>query len=372
MSSMHEHRGEVAWGAFCVGCAVAMLAVPQWQTVPFHWIWITLTFLYGFRRWTPLQTAAILAAVVAVTSVAMLRSVDNQAELSEIPLMTCVFVGMVWHVRRRQEAVDAQRRVADREREFMHDAAHTLRTPLTVATGYAEVMLDGLEPRSDGHSDATVVLDELRRLSRIADQLLILGTAERADALLLAPVELDRLARTAAARWSAATGRAVAVSADEPVSVLADEERLRHALDALVENALHATAAGGEVAIAARADGGGAVLEVADTGPGIAPGDRARIFERFARGADGDGRPGTGLGLPIVRAIAAAHGGRVEVGGAPGAGAVFRLHLGTPLRDRAGGRPQPAQPAAQAGDAMMTGSRVGAWLPPSGSAVTST
>jgi two-component system, OmpR family, sensor kinase len=112
-------RGEVAWGAFCVACAVAMLAVPAWQTVPFHWVWITLTFVYGYRRWTPRQTAGVLGAVIVVTTIAMLRAVEDSAELSEIPLMTCVFLGMVWHVRRRQEAIDEQRRVAEREREFM-------------------------------------------------------------------------------------------------------------------------------------------------------------------------------------------------------------------------------------------------------------
>ena len=114
----------------------------------------------------------------------MLRAVGDTAELSEIPLMTCVFLGMVWHVRRRQDAVDAQRRVAEREREFMRDAAHTLRTPLTVAQGHAEFVLDGLEPGTQGHEDATVLLDELRRLARISDQLLLLATAEREDALL--------------------------------------------------------------------------------------------------------------------------------------------------------------------------------------------
>src|SRR4051794_37117187 len=125
MSWTHRpRRGEVAWAAFCVACAVGMLVFPRWQTVPFHWIWITVTFVYGFRRWTSRQTAAVLAAVIVVTTVAMLRAVDNTAELSEIPLMTCVFLGMAWHVRRRQEAVEAQRRVSERERAFMREAAH--------------------------------------------------------------------------------------------------------------------------------------------------------------------------------------------------------------------------------------------------------
>jgi two-component system OmpR family sensor kinase len=343
-----SHRGEIAWAAFCVACAVGMLVFPQWQTVPFHWIWITITFLYGFRRWTNGQTAGVLGAVIVVTTIAMLRSVDNTAELSEIPLMTCVFLGMVWHVRRRQDAVDAQRRVADREREFMRDAAHTLRTPLTVAQGHAELVRDGLEAGTQGHEDATVLLDELRRLARISNQLLMLATAEREEALLLAPVELDRLAADVGRRFAHSTGRPVAVHASEPITVLADEERLRHALDALVENALHATAAGGEVTIDARVRDGRAVLEVSDSGVGIAAADRERIFERFARGADAERRPGTGLGLPIVRAIAEAHGGGVTLASRPGEGASFTLALGAPVpAGRAAPAPLGLYPAAR-------------------------
>jgi two-component system, OmpR family, sensor kinase len=326
-----DRRNELLWAAFCVACAVGMLVFPRWQTVPFHWIWITLTFVYGFRRWTTAQTAGVLGAVIVVTSIAMLRAVGDTAELSEIPLMSCVFLGMVWHVRRRQEAVDAQRRVAEREREFMRDAAHTLRTPLTVAHGHAELVLDGLPPGTQAHEDTTTLLDELRRLARISDQLLLLGTADRSDALLLAPVALDRVAADVARRWSAATGRAVAVDAPAAVAVLADEARLRHALDALVENALHATDAGRAVTIAARVRDGRVVLEVADTGHGIDPADAERIFERFARGAEAESRRrGTGLGLAIVRAIAEAHGGRVSVSSHPGA-TTFTVTLGAPL-----------------------------------------
>jgi signal transduction histidine kinase len=333
MSWTRERRGELLWGAFCLACAVAMLAVPQWQTVPFHWIWITLTFLYGFRRWSTGQTAGVLGAVIVVTSLAMLRpgglgAGENSAELSEIPLMTCVFLGMVWHVRRRQDAVDEQRRAAEREREFMREAAHTLRTPLAVAHGHAEFVLDGLEPGSAPHNDAGVLLDELRRLARISDQLLMLGTAGRTDALLLAPTRVDLLAQDVAARWSAASGREIAILAPEPVVVLADEQRLRHALDALVENALHATGEGDGILLRAQERAGRAVLEIEDCGTGIAPGDVARIFTRFARGAGAESRPGTGLGLTIVRAIARAHGGDVSVDSAPGRGSTFTIHLG--------------------------------------------
>jgi two-component system, OmpR family, sensor kinase len=347
MSLRLSHRGEIAWGAFCVACAVGMLVFPQWQTVPFHWIWITITFLYGFRRWTNGQTAGVLGAVIVVTSIAMLRAVGDTAELSEIPLMTCVFLGMVWHVRRRQDAVDAMRRVADREREFMRDAAHTLRTPLTVAKGHGELVLDGLDPGTQGHEDATILLDELRRLARISDQLLMLSTADREEPLLVAPVALDRMASDVGRRFAQSTGRAVSVHAPEPITVLADEQRLRHALDAVVENALHATEAGGAVTIEARVRDGRAVLEVADTGVGIDTADRERIFERFARGANAERRPGTGLGLPIVKAIVEAHGGRIGVASAPGDGTTATLTLGAPQpAGRAAPAPRPLYAAA--------------------------
>jgi signal transduction histidine kinase len=326
-----ERVEEVAWAVFCVACAVGMLAFPEWQTVPFHWIWLTITFLYGFRRWTNGQTAGVLLAVIVVTTIAMLRTPIERSELSEVPLMTCVFLGMVWHVRRRQEAVDEQRRVAEREREFMRDAAHTLRTPLTVAQGHAEFVLDGAEPGTQAHADATVLLDELRRLARISDQLLILGASGHADALLLAPVALDRLAAETTRRWSATARREIAVDAPAAVAVLADEQRLRHALDALVENALHATGPDDRVTIAASVRDGRAVLEISDTGTGIDPADLERIFERFARGPRAEELPGTGLGLPIVRAIARAHGGTVAVDSRPGAGATFTLSLGAPI-----------------------------------------
>jgi signal transduction histidine kinase len=336
-------RAELGWAAFCLACAIGMLVFPQWQTVPFHWIWLTITLLYGYRRWSNTQTALALLAVVALTSFAMLRTPIERAELSEVPLMSCVFLAMVWHVRRRQDAVDDQCRIAEREREFMRDAAHSLRTPLTVAQGHAELLLGGLEPGTQDHDDATVMLDELRRLSRISDQLLLLSAVGHADALLLAPVRLDALAGEAARRWSAAGHREITVEAPTPVRVLGDEQRLRHALDALVENALNATGPRDRVTISAGVCDDQARLTVTDTGPGIAAADADRVFDRFVRVSRTAGRTGTGLGLPIVKAIAEAHGGSVTLTSGPGGGATFVLTLGPALA----ARPEPAAATAR-------------------------
>ena len=122
--------------------------------------------------------------------------------------------------------------------------------------------------------------------------------------------------------------------------VLADASRLRDALDALVENALRACRDEDRIAICAWADAGGAVLAVADDGPGIAREDRERIFERFARGAAASSR-GTGLGLAIVRAIAEGHGGALTLDSELGRGSTFSLALGPVLR--ADPRPAPAR-----------------------------
>jgi two-component system OmpR family sensor kinase len=319
------HRAELGWAAFAVACAASMLVFRQWQTVPFHFIWITVTLLYGYRHWSGLQTGLTLLGVVVVTTAAMLRTPVERAELSEIPLMACVFLAMVWHVRRRQDAVDAQRRAGEREHNFMRDAAHSLRTPLTVAHGHAELLRDELVPGTQTHDDAGVMLDELRRLARISDQLLMLSSAGHADALLLEPVSLGELADAAGRRWRAASGRSVEVDALDPVWVLGDQQRLRHALDALVENALNATGPGDRVTITARHRDQRAELVVADTGAGVAAADAEQIFERFFRGPCTGGRSGTGLGLPIVKAITEAHGGTVTLTGAPGVGATFTL-----------------------------------------------
>jgi len=305
-----------------------MLIFPRWQTVPFHWIWITITLLYGYRRWSNLRTALVLLAVIVITTITMLRTPVERAELSEVPLMSCVFLAMVWHVRRRQDAVDEQRRVAEREREFMRDAAHSLRTPLTVAQGHAELLRDALASGSQAQDDAVVMLDELRRLARISDKLLLLSAAGHTDALLLGLVRLDLLVRDAGCRWSAASRRAVTVDDSEPVCVLGDEQRLRHSVDALVENALNATRPGDRVTVSAAVRDGWAELAVTDTGCGIAAADVDRMFERFVRGPCAADRPGTGLGLPIVKAITEAHGGTVMVTSRSDHGSTFRLRIG--------------------------------------------
>jgi two-component system OmpR family sensor kinase len=246
---------------------------------------------------------------------------------TSLMLLGMPLLGSAFRTRRhRREAVMTRPGHAPEGADaFVRDAAHTLRTPLIVARSHAEFVLAGLEPGTAAHDDALVVLDELRRAARISDQLLLLGAATQAEAPVLAPVALDDLVRTVARRWSGVGGRSISVDAGEGVVALGDEERLRHALDALVENALKATTPEDEVTVGARASGRQAILTVSDSGHGIAAADLEGIFDRFGRGAAP--RPGTGLGLAIVRAVAEAHGGHVAVRSAVRRGTTFSLRL---------------------------------------------
>lgn len=330
---------ELLWGAFALANVVAIVVLAEWETIPFHFIWVSLTILYGFRVWSLRATAILLAAVMLVTgsalALAVARADEGFDEVAEVPLMAAMFVAMVWHARRRQVAVEDARRMAatehhllERQREFVRDASHELRTPITVARGHAE-LLRASSPDPQAIRDADVVIDELARLSRLSERLLLLAALEHGDHLDRRPVDVHELVEETERRWSAAASRTWRTRPEVAGVVLADADRLRDALDALVENAVNATAPGDAITIGGRAEAGRLVLEVADEGVGIAPDRMPTLFERFSR-VDAPrtrGGGGTGLGLSIVRAIAEAHGGRVEASSTPGAGATFRIVL---------------------------------------------
>ena len=126
------------------------------------------------------------------------------------------------------------------------------------------------------------------------------------------------LLRDIAFRWQVAARRTVGVDVPRQLSARVDEERIRCALDALIENALRATAGRGEVTLAARPEGADVVLEARDSGPGVPASAREQVFERFYSVDTEKTRRGSGLGLPVARAIAEAHGGSLTLESAPG------------------------------------------------------
>src|SRR5438067_453254 len=179
---------DVAWVLFSLANLGAMLLFPAWETVPFHFIWVSLTLLYGFRVWRMRPTLWLLAAVMASTGavliVDVIRGAQPADELTEVPLMAAMFLAMVWHARRRlattqevERVSEANLRLLQRGQQFVQDASHELRTPITVALGHAELIQRGAADPVTA-DDARVVVEELARLRRLADRLLILASAE--------------------------------------------------------------------------------------------------------------------------------------------------------------------------------------------------
>lgn len=346
---------EVAWGVFAFANWAAMIAWPDWETVPFHFVWISLTLVYGFRVWSPPVTYAVLSVVILATGASIMADAfagsQLWGELFEVPLMSAMFLAMVWHARRRMVALEQVQGVAavrasllERQQRFLHDASHELRTPMTIARGHLEL----LRWETPEAPELEVALDELGRMERIIDRLLLLAKAEQPGFVTFAEVELDGFLSDVFMRWSEVAPRAWRLGIDVAGSLLADPEGLRDALDALLENAVKYTEDGDAIELRAHAERGGVAIEVADAGCGVPAEALPRIFERWARadGARSREQGGAGLGLAIVSAIARAHGGTCTVASSA-RGSVFALHL--PVQAVAESEPA-ATPASGAGE----------------------
>jgi two-component system, OmpR family, sensor kinase len=215
------------------------------------------------------------------------------------------------------EMLDRLRRSFDRERRFVADASHELRTPVAVIRAELDAAL-----RAGGHDEQVrealvAALEECDHLAQLAEDLLVVARATEGELQMRREaIEVRALLEGVRARFGDRARehrRELRVEGGDGVRIEADDLRLRQALGNLVDNALRHGA--GDVVLRARrseADGG-VELEVVDSGPGFAPDLADRAFERFARGDAARTRGGTGLGLAIVRAIAEAHGGRAEI-----------------------------------------------------------
>ena len=344
-----------AVAAFVVGCLGLMVLAPGFQTVPFHWIWIGLTLLAGVRLWSVRGTwAGRRRSSAGTTGAAMLvpgGAGQSAVEMSEIPLMAAVYLTMVWHARRRELALARVDRANEQQRDFVRDAAHGLRTPLTIARGHLDLVGERL-PDGPERDDVAVALDELRRLSAMSDSLLLLSTADDPSFLSRTRLDVAPLLRDVAARWEAASRRPIGIDAEW----LPHRRRRRGAPAMRARRARRERAPGdrgrGETSRsrpARRRRGSPSRWPTAVRGCPPMPAER--IFDRFYRVDVESVRRGSGLGLPVVKAIAEAHGGSVSLESEPGR-TVFAIHLplapgGVP-RSAAAGRPMPvaARPSA--------------------------
>jgi signal transduction histidine kinase len=239
------------------------------------------------------------------------------------------------------EMLDRLRRSFERERRFVADASHELRTPVSVIRAELDAAL-----RAGGHDEQVrealvAALEECDHLAQLAEDLLVVARAAEGELTVRhEPVEVGPLLEGVRARFGDRArehGRELRVQGGDGLRIEADDLRLRQALGNLVDNALRH--GGGDVVLRARpAEGGGVEIEVADRGPGFGPDLAGRAFERFARGDAARTRGGTGLGLAIVRAIAEAHGGRASIVTDGDRGATVRLWLPSGSSQAAGVR----------------------------------
>jgi len=340
---------DVAWALFSVVNLLCILLFQHWETIPFHFIWISLTLLYGFRVWATRPTLWVLAVVMMTTFAAIgwdvYRGTQSVDELNEVPLMAMMFWLMVWHAQRRLDAdherdlvSDENARLLATQRRFLQDASHQLRTPITIALGHAELLAQELTERTE-QRDIQVVVGELTRLRRLGERLLVIAASEDPDFLRPEPVALDGFTMDVIRRWRPTADRRWQVGRLDEVTVPADRERLGLAVDALLENAVRHTSSGDmiQLSVLVNAPGLPVRMIVADTGAGIAPSELEHVFDRFRTGSPpagtttGTGSKGTGLGLSLVRAVAHAHGGDVRVRSTPGVGSEFELVLPAPV-----------------------------------------
>jgi signal transduction histidine kinase len=212
------------------------------------------------------------------------------------------------------------------QRQFLDDASHELRVPLTVIRGNVEV----LEMEPDPAERATMIqmiTNEIDRMSRIVEDLLLLARAERPDFLSLETVDLAGLTSDIHRKATVLCRREWRLEESAQIRIRADGQRLTQAVMQLAQNACQHTEDGAVVRMGSRLQEGEVVLWVHDSGPGVDPADAARVFERYVRGPDRPAGSGLGLGLAIVAAIATAHGGHVRLAEHARPGARFEIAL---------------------------------------------
>jgi signal transduction histidine kinase len=219
------------------------------------------------------------------------------------------------------EMLDRLERAFYSQRRFVDDASHELRTPLTVIRGHLELLDDDPDERRE---TLALVMDELNRMSRIVQDLLLLAKHERPDFLDLAAVEVGALTDEVHAKLKGLAARDWVLEARGQAVIVADRQRLTQAVLQLAQNAARYSDGTEPIGLGSAVADGEARFWVRDRGPGIPFDEQEKVFERFSRGHERLSE-GVGLGLAIVRAIAEAHQGRVELESGPGEGTVVTV-----------------------------------------------
>jgi two-component system OmpR family sensor kinase len=274
----------------------------------------------------PLRRMGAVAGDIAAGD--LTRRVEPATSNTEIGRLGLALNAMLTQI----EAAFAQRTASEqRLRRFIADASHELRTPLTSIRGYSEMLRRGAsESPADSDLARRRIEEESVRMSTLVDDMLLIARLDQGRPLEAKPVDLRTIAIDAASDARAvAPQREISLFVSQPAMVQGDDTRLRQVVGNLVRNALVHTPAKTPIEIGVTTQNGTARLTVADHGPGLRAKDRERIFEPFFRADPSRSRDsgGAGLGLSIVSAVVAAHGGRVDVKETSGGGATFEVEL---------------------------------------------
>ena len=327
-----------AWVALALVNLAAIAVWPHSDTIPFHVVSVGFALLYGLRILPAAPELWGLGIVIITTftgiGLDLLHDSRSVEEIADTPLLAAMFVATVWHADRRITADRERYSIGERnarllaaQRRFLQDASHHLRTPITIALTYAELLARDLSGREELR-DIQMVIGEMTRLRRLSERLLVIAGAEDPDFLRTGPVMLDEFAMDTVERWRPTAQRRWKLGRLDDATVPADLERLGLAVDALLENAVRNTLVDDVIEVSViSAVAGEARLVVGDTGSGIGADELAHVFERFRTGSNVSGIRGTGLGLALVRAVATAHGGSVTVRSTRGVGSEFEIRL---------------------------------------------
>lgn len=290
----------------------ALAAVVSWAVL------VVAAGLLAHRILRPVNDLRRTAATITDSDVSQRIDVRGKDEMAELGRTFNVMLD------RLEAALGSQRRMLD-------DAAHELRTPITVIRGHLELM----DQRSPDEVDETreLAIDELDRMGRLVEDLLVLAKSRRPDFLVRRPTDLGDLVTRSVDKAQALAPRTWSVEATPGLTAYVDPQRITQALLQLASNAVAVTGMGDAIAMGCTPVSQGVQLWVRDTGPGVPEEDRERIFTRWQTGDTALKASGTGLGLAIVTAIAEAHGGTAFVESAgPSGGALFVIEV--PHADR--------------------------------------
>jgi signal transduction histidine kinase len=295
---------------------VALILLSGAETALIHVLLALAASYYAIRppRKIPTRDAIGFGVVLTLATIGneLLEGVEPVNDVYEAWLIVGLLVGLGWlAVRRAQAATALENLVAERERllrrqeRLMYDLSHELRTPATIARGHLELLRRSGGPEAQA---AQIALDELARIDRIVERLVLLARAERGRLVEIGEIDIEPFLEDVLLRWSETAERSWRLGSVPSGTLHADPDALRIAIDALLENAVKYTDPGDAIELQAHAEGAGLVIEIADSGPGVPLDAAESIFLRSSRSREGE-RPGLGIGLAIVDAIAAAHDG---------------------------------------------------------------